>query len=214
MDKANWKKELAKIVNDKLMKEEIAHDIYHLFRVKDYALYLGRKEKADLDVLFAAAILHDLFRNKSHHIKRAREFASKTLPKIKFPAEKMKKVDEAIGLHEQMRWQTKNYIKPKFKETFILQDADRIDALGALGLARLFAFAGSRNIPLFDPLLKPKFDNKYEKNERDEVYHIENNIFKRKYNTKIGRKIAKDKIRYMKEFIKKMKEEFYQRGLK
>ena len=129
-----------------------AHDIGHLRRVWANARTLARGTKADLQVLEAAAFLHDLVNPPKSSPDRARastvsaEAAARFLATTPFPPALIPAVVHAIAAHSFSAG-----ITPETEEAMILQDADRLDALGAIGLARMFAVAGALGSALFDP---------------------------------------------------------------
>jgi uncharacterized protein len=130
-----------------------AHDINHLHRVWGNAQALMRHhEHADALVVLAACYLHDLVNLPKNHPERA--FASRqsaalariTLAELDFPPDRLESVAHAIETHSFSA-----AIPPRTIEAQIVQDADRLDALGAVGLARLFYIAGQMNSALAHP---------------------------------------------------------------
>ena len=121
-----------------------SHDWSHIERVYNLAMEIGRKEKADLEILKLSAIFHDIGRKsqdrskgKNDHSKIGAKLAKKILKKYNFETEKIKKIIHCI---ETNRFRGKK--KPKSKEAKILFDADKLDAIGAIGIGRAFLFAG------------------------------------------------------------------------
>ena len=129
------KKSFFKDLKEKIQpnfEEGGSHAFDHTERVCNLALKIGKKEKADLDILKAAALLHDISRLKEDnneiecHAEHGAEMAEKILKEMNFPEEKIKNVDHSIKVHRHSKG-----LSGETKEAEILQDADRLDALGA-----------------------------------------------------------------------------------
>lgn len=134
-------------------QSDAAHDIAHLQRVWGNCQRIARSEGgADLEVLMAAAYLHDLVNlpknapNRREASRLSAEAAVTWLRGTAFPPAKLEAVAHAIAAHSFSAG-----IAPETHEARILQDADRLEALGAIGLARLFAVAGQMGAQLYDP---------------------------------------------------------------
>ena len=133
-----------------------AHDFSHILRVYHNAKVIGLAEGADMPVLLLAALLHDAKERSKHSLGsldakqdqevRRREAVCQFLKKIDLPEEKKAKVLYAIEVHRFSQG-----IKPETLEGKILQDADRLDAMGAVGIARVFMTGGSINRAFYSP---------------------------------------------------------------
>ncbi len=131
-----------------------AHDLGHFRRVWGLARRIARSEhpEADLLVLLAAAYLHDLVNppkdspERRHASRRSAEAAARLLCELGFPGDRIAAVGHAIEAHSYAAG-----IAPRTVEARILQDADRLEALGAIGLARLFAISGVMGRRILDP---------------------------------------------------------------
>jgi uncharacterized protein len=142
-----------------------AHDVAHVKRVVSIAKKLGVEEKADLEVIIPAAWLHDLVNLPKDHpdrknaSKMAAQEAIFFLKSIHYPAEKFNAIAHAIEAHS-----FSGGIFPETIEAKIVQDADRLDGLGAIGLARLFSISTQLKRPFYhaaDPFaLDREFDDK------------------------------------------------------
>ena len=128
------------------------HDFEHVSRVYNLAKAIGKEEKADMLVLEAAALMHDLGRlaelkdPKLNHAVESAKIACDILKGIDFPDDKVQDVLHAIRAHRFSKGEI-----PFTTEAKVLQDADRLDALGAIGIARCFAFTGAVDRMLYDP---------------------------------------------------------------
>lgn len=201
-----WRDKLLQLVEEKVKKDNTGHSLSHLLRTEKYALKIakGEKEKLDEEVLSAACLIHDVGRIDEFkgidHIETGVKFAEEWLPKIGFPMQKIPKVIEAIKLHEQRKGQ-KDKSPPLYKETIIVQDADRLDFVGAVGIARGFQFAGAHNIPLYDPNFKSKpYSYKALETVQSEVHHIEL-MLNQNFSTKTAEDLAKKRVIFVKKFI-------------
>ncbi len=130
-----------------------AHDIAHSRRVWTNAQQIAKGEnQGDLKILIAAAYLHDLVNlPKDHQDRKSASRLSATaaapiLSGLKFSTPQIKAVQHAIETHSYSAQK-----QPETTEAKILQDSDRLEALGAIGIARTFAVSGTLNRPLFDP---------------------------------------------------------------
>lgn len=137
-------------------KADPAHDFSHILRVYKNAENIGRAEGADMQVLLLAALLHDaiegsklglLYQDKEDdpEVKKQEEVIG-FLNGVDLSEEARERVIYAVMVHSFSRG-----IKPETLEAKILQDADRLDAMGAIGIARVFLTGGSLNRPLYNP---------------------------------------------------------------
>ena len=182
------------------------HSLQHSERVAELCLRIAEKEKeADPLILQVAAILHDIGIpqwGRKEHARRSAEIAGEILEKTGFPKEKREEVLYAIETHRFSDQKT-----PETVEARILQDADRLDALGAIGIARCFAFGGRENRRLYDPSETP---NEYDpEREVSSLTHIREKLLKIKDNlhTENARRIAEERHCFMLEFVERMTSE-------
>ncbi|MEM3400236.1 MAG: HD domain-containing protein [Candidatus Micrarchaeia archaeon] len=169
------------------------HDYGHTLRVCELAEEIARSEDADVEIVRASALLHDVGYaiDEEKHDEKSAEIASALLEMTDFPKEKIPNVIECILSHRYSKGKHAVSIEAK-----ILQDADRLDAIGALGVARCFLWTGKRggNLSIgiahfYDKLLKLKDG----------------------MNTKAGKKIAEKRHKVMEDFIKQLEEEYGKR---
>lgn len=192
-----------------LMINDSAHDFEHVMRVFKNAQKICKKENVDEKLVLSAVLLHDIVsypksdkRSKLSSIKSAEE-SKKILKKFNFTKEEIQIVSDAICDHSFSR----NKI-PATIEGKILQDADRLDAIGAIGIARVFAVGGSEKRPFYnikDPFCKNRKPD-------DKIWTLDH--FYRKLlkleslmNTKSGKIEAKKRTKIMKEFLNELKKE-------
>ena len=180
------------------------HEFEHSERVFNMVMHIGKIEKADLDVLGAAALLHDIARGKedrkeiNDHALEGVKMAKEILYELGFHKDKIEAVCYAIQSHPSHL-----KINTKTKEAAILQDADRLDSLGAIVISRIFTFDGKNNIPVYDPSIPP--DKEYVPyKSRSGINFFYEKIFKLKpetFNTKTAKEIAKHIYNFCKEFV-------------
>lgn len=133
------------------------HDKFHVDRVCRLAVRIAEEEKADLDVVRASVLLHDIARAMEDegriedHAVEGAKMAREVLEEVGFPEEKIEKVVHCIQVHRFRKG-----VETETLEGKILQDADRLDIIGAIGLARVFARGGWGNKPIYDPSIPPK----------------------------------------------------------
>ncbi|MDW7640917.1 MAG: HD domain-containing protein [Nitrosarchaeum sp.] len=192
-----------------LMINDTAHDFDHIMRVFKNAQNICRKENVNEKLVLSAVLLHDVIsypkfdkRSKLSSIKSAEE-SKKILKKFNFTKEEIQIISDAIRDHSFSR----NVI-PATLEGKILQDADRLDAIGAIGIARVFAVGGSEKRPFYnvkDPFCKSRTPD-------DEIWTLDH--FYRKLlkleslmNTKSGKIEAKKRTRVLKDFLNELKKE-------
>ena len=181
------------------------HDWYHIERVCKLAKYIGEKEGADLDIVIASALLHDIGFSREmdsgvDHADESARMAEDFLEKIGFEISKVDKVVYAIKFH---RYGKK--VKPNILEVKVLQDADRLDALGAIGIARAFAYGGARGAPMYNPMEDVEEYNPL--NIKSTITHFQEKLLKikEKLNTDTAREIGMKRHEFMEKFL----EEFY-----
>jgi len=187
-----------------------AHDLAHVMRVRKNALDIQASEGGDLDVITAAVWLHDLVNLAKDDPKRnqasrlSAQGAANILQNIpSFPADKIEAVQHAIEAHSFSA-----SITPKSLEAKIVQDADRLDALGAIGIARCFAVSGA----LGRPLLHPHDPLCIKRDPDDSTYAVDHffvKLFKlpQTMQTKTAQDKAKGRVTYMKDFLNKISDE-------
>ena len=187
------------------------HDRWHVERVYRLAMRIAREleGRVDLDVLRAAALLHDVARAMEDeglvedHAKEGARIAREILEKVGFPADKIEKVAYCIEVHR-----FKQGVKPETIEAQVLQDADRLDMLGAIGIARAFARGGWSNTPFYDPLIPPK--EKYDGRSATVINHLFEKVLKIKdtLNTQPAKRLAEGRHRFVEEFIERFMKEW------
>ena len=143
---------LEEIAQEAALTAESAHDFSHVKRVAVSARAIAEAEGAELDIVLPAALLHELFSFPKDHPDSPRsgevcaQRATDVLRKEGYPGEYVKDIAYCIRVHPFSLG-----VKPATLEAKVLQDADRLDALGAIGIARCFAVGAAMNRPFYDP---------------------------------------------------------------
>ena len=191
------------------MKNDSAHDFNHVMRVYKNAQKLCKKERANEKLVLSAVLLHDIIsypksdkRSKSSSLKSA-EASKKILKKLDFSEKEIQIVSDAIRDHSFSKGKI-----PKTLEGKILQDADRLDAIGAIGIARVFTVGGSEKRPFYnnmDPFCKTHTPD-------DNIWtldHFYKKLLKLEslMNTKSAKIEAKKRTKVLKVFLSELKNE-------
>ena len=193
-------------VKQKLENAESGHDWFHIERVYKNALLIAEGEECDITVVKLGALLHDIADSKFHDgdeavgPKVAREFLES-----KSTSEEI--ITHVVDIIENISFKGGNFEK-KFtsKELEIVQDADRLDAIGAIGIARTFNYGGFKNRPIYNPNIAPQTNmtkEEYKNSEAPTLNHFYEKLLllKDKMNTKTGRKIAEERHKFMELFL-------------
>lgn len=205
----NWNIEgTKKYVRYKLKEESTEHGWRHAFRVCRLAVYIGEREKADLYVVQLAALLHDIGDWKFYQgdetvgPKMAREWLEGW--RIRVEGNIISHVCEIIkdisfkgaGVKSEM----------KTLEGMVVQDADRLDAIGAIGIARTIAYGGKFDKPIYNPDIPPKQYNsfeEYKKGSEHSINHFYEKILLLKdlMNTETAKRIAEERHKFVERFL-------------
>lgn len=201
----------AAYVKSKMLGGYTGHDWFHIERVWHMAKRLQAVEGGDLEIIEMAALLHDLGDYKQYGFNEIKgTFVLRGMMDVLDIEDELKEkmvtiIDEAQYIGEETK-------KPKTIEGQILQDADWLDALGAIGIARSFATGGHIKRVIYDPGVKPreklsKAEYFYRKSEGTSVNYFYEKVLKlpRMLNTETARKIAEHRVKVVENFL----EEFY-----
>ena len=193
-------------VKEKLENAEGGHDWFHIERVYKNTLLIAKNEACSTAVVQLGALLHDIADSKFHH-------GDETVgPRVAREFLESENVDEEIIEHvvniiENISYKGGNFEK-KFTsiELNVVQDADRLDAIGAIGIARTFNYGGFKNRTLYDPEIAPNSSmskEEYKNNDSPTLNHFYEKLLllKDKMNTETGKQIAQERHRYMEGFL-------------
>jgi len=219
----NLKIQKLKEIAKDLYKTCPAHDFEHIMRVYNLCNHLAENENIDIEVLQAATLLHDIggikemndSSGKTDHALEGAKIAEPILENLGFSEEKINHIKDCIISH---RFKTEN--RPKTREAEILFDADKLDSLGAIGIARHISWVGRNNANIFkkvDDIQKYADDNlcgKINGRIQDKTKHspqiefeIKTKFLKDKLYTEKGREIAKERTEFFKNFLDRLERE-------
>lgn len=209
MDKNKMIKNTKDFVKEKLYGEGSGHDWFHIERVYNLAKFIGEKENADLFIVEMTALLHDIddwkFSDGTETNTTVTENFLNSIDVSKDDINKIISIIKTMSFKGGVVDSTQISIEGK-----VVQDADRLDAIGAIGIARTFAYGGSKERPIYDPSVAPiNFESLEQvKNlENHTVNHFYEKLLKLKdlMNTKTAKEIAKKRHEFMESFL----DEFY-----
>ena len=200
-------------VKKELENAEGGHDWFHIQRVYKNALLIANGENCDILIVQLGALLHDIADSKFHDgdetvgPKKARLFLeSKNVPE--------NKIVPVINIIENISFKGGHEAK-KFSslELDIVQDADRLDAIGGIGIARTFNYGGFKNRAIYHPEIKPNLHmskEEYKNSEAPTINHFYEKLLllKDKMNTKTGKEIAAQRHEFMELFLNQFYDEW------
>ena len=196
-----------RFVKKQLEAAEGGHDWFHIERVYKLALRIAQNE-ADVDILVVqlAALLHDIADSKFHDgdetigPRLAREFLiTQQLPEAQ--------LEQVIVIIENISFKGGNQAQTYFsKELAVVQDADRLDAIGAIGIARTFNYGGFKNRALYDPAIPPDLQlskEAYKKSTAPTLNHFYEKLLRLKdlMHTETARELAAERHQFMEQFL-------------
>lgn len=199
-----------------------AHNMDHILRVYNLSLHLAEGENIDLDVLKAATLLHDIARvredadstGQTDHALLSAEMCVPILKEVDFSDDKIKHVQDCIISH---RYRTGN--KPQTLEAKILFDADKLDSIGAIGVARAFVWSGRNNARIYndidvDEYIKENMGGKINGRIKDIAKHSIQIEYKTKFiflaekmHTAKAKTICQERLEFLENFLKRLEQE-------
>ena len=202
-----------KLVKDKFSTLEGSHDWFHIQRVYHMSEYLQCHEGGDAELIKLSALLHDISDHKYNGgdfeagAHKARQIIIENGGAVQ-TAEKVASIVSNVSFKGALVDEKTSELELK-----IVRDADRLDAIGAIGIARAFAYGGSKYQPLYNPTLPPTLhSNKEEylssKTHTINHFHEKLLLLKDRIHTKSAKKIAEKRHQFMLEFLKRFHEEW------
>jgi uncharacterized protein len=200
-------------VKKTLNNAEGGHDWFHIERVFNTSKKIATTEKANLFIISLGALLHDIADSKFHNgdetigPAKAKDFlASQNVSEDV--------ISHVVSIIENISFKGGNF-KQKFNslELNCIQDADRLDAIGAVGIARCFSYGGYKDRALYDPEIKPNLNmskEEYKNSTAPSINHFYEKLLllKDKMNTSSGKKIAEERHNFMEEYLKQFYNEW------
>lgn len=204
------RQETITFVQERLKDAEAGHDWFHIERVWHNALHLLEYEEADREVVEYAALLHDIADSKFHggDEELGPRLASEFLTSINVSTDVIVHVCHIIRyMSFKSSWEQKAFHS---KEMEIVQDADRLDAIGAIGIARAFHYGGHKNRLIYDPGVLPmpeQSQEQYKQSTAPSINHFYEKLLllKNKMNTTTARQLAEGRHAFMEAYL----EQFY-----
>ena len=193
-------------VKEKLDNAEGGHDWFHIERVYKNSILIAQEEDCDLTVVKLGALLHDIADSKFHD---GDETIGPKIARTFLESENVfeETINHVINIIENISFKGGNF-ENKFssKELEIVQDADRLDAIGAIGIARTFNYGGFKNRALYNPSIAPNLNmskEEYKNSDAPTLNHFYEKLLllKDKMNTATGKKIALERHKYMENFL-------------
>ncbi|ABW67448.1 HD domain-containing protein [Desulfosudis oleivorans] len=188
-----------------------SHDWEHTRRVVGLSRTIGAAEGADMEVVIAAAFLHDIGRNhqdgsngKICHAQKGARMAEEILENFPLPAERKANILHCVAAHRFRRPP-----EPETLEAKVVFDADKIDAIGAVGVARAYLFAGELGAKLHNPDIDVEKAPAYSKDDTGfREYRVKLRLIKDRMLTKTGKKMAEARHRFMETFFEQFLTEY------
>lgn len=193
-------------VKEKLEGAEAGHDWFHIERVWKLSRKIAEKEECTIEVVELSALLHDIADPKFHNgdetlaLKISREFLeSQNTPE--------NIIEQVVFVIKNISFKNRGEAPENLPvELKIVQDADRIDAIGAIGIGRTFNFGGFKNNPMYDPNIQPSLNmskEEYKKSNGTTINHFYEKLLLLKdlMNTSEGKKIAEERHDFMLRFL-------------
>jgi len=200
-------------VKQSLNHAEGGHDWWHAYRVWKMAVRIAKEEKADLFTVQLGALLHDIADAKFHdgNEELGPEIAADFLSSLEV---EQSVIDHVVAIIQNISFKN-SFEENGFAslEIDIIGDADRLDAIGAIGIARTFNYGGHKGFALYDPDIPPqKYQNKedYKNSNAPTVNHFYEKLFllKGRMKTATGKKLAEQRHRFMEKYLERFFEEW------
>lgn len=199
-------------IDSEFRSEGSGHDWFHVDRVRKMALRIGQLEGCDLFVTEMAALLHDLddwklTGSESHFHSRAGKWLDNMGVDAEVAAHILRIIEDVSYLGACTETPVRSV------EAAVVQDADRLDAIGAIGIARTFAYGGHKYRLIYDPAVPPVMHHdfqEYKKSTAPTINHFYEKLLllKDRMNTQTARIIAEERHQYMKDYLIQFFEEW------
>ncbi|WP_088071983.1 HD domain-containing protein [Gottfriedia luciferensis] len=187
------------------------HDWYHIDRVRNLAVHIAEKENANVFIVECAALVHDVIDDKLHDDLASQKIQLENI--LKELLNNSEEVNEVLYIIENISYKGGNGVIPTSLEGKIVQDADRLDAIGAIGVARTFAYGGKKNRSMYNPDFKIRENmtiEEYRSDQSSSLHHFYEKILKLKdlMNTKVAYEIANERHQFVENFIDQFMKEW------
>jgi uncharacterized protein len=203
-----WIKKAEDLAQEFFKDDASGHDVFHTMRVRSQAVSIAKEENADVKLCELAALLHDVSDEKFHFTQSAgKEYLNEWMVTQNIPSDIRNKLHQII---ESVSFKGGNGKQTETLEAGVVQDADRLDAIGAVGIARCFMYAGFHRSPMHHPEQQPRYnltEQEYRDNSASAVTHFYEKLLtvKDMMNTPSGRRRAEKRHKRLENFL----DEFY-----
>jgi len=212
MDKSDIVEKTGKYVKGRLEGESSGHDWWHVLRVMRIATHITEKEGADLYIVQMSALLHDLddwkfSKDGEAGTKEAREW-------LESVDEDPATIEQICSIIEGISFKGAGVETPmRSLEGKVVQDADRLDAIGAVGIGRTFAYGGHKRLEMHDPNLRPRLHQSFEEYKESKSttvnhFHEKLMLLKDRMNTETGKNMAKERHAFLELFLQRFLDEW------
>lgn len=211
MDESRMLEILQLYIKEKMSKNDSSHDWWHIERVYNNAIVINEEEKGNPFVVKAIALLHDVYDHKfcNGNIKANLTNLLMNLDLYRFM--KYEDIQNILNSCQNLGFSSNfDGLKELSKEGKIVQDADRLDAIGAIGIARVFTYGGKNGKEIYNPDEENNIitnEEYYKKGSNTSISHFYDKLLRLKelMNTQTAKKLAENRQKYMEQFL----EEFY-----
>jgi len=204
MDKEYIIKRTEEYVQQTLEEDKSGHDWAHIERVRNKALEIGEEEGADLFIVELGALLHDIADWKFHDVTEGPKVTREWLESLEVEE---KYIAEVCHIVDNVSYKGANVeCGMKTLEGYVVQDADRLDSIGAIGIERTFAYGATKGRPVYDPDIKPQMHDTFEKYKNAQSTSINHFyekllLIKDRLNTDAAKKIAQPRHEFMQAYL-------------
>lgn len=192
------------MIRNHFLEMEGSHDWCHIDRVRNLALILAEKEGGNVELIELAALLHDL---EDYKLKEHFPEGQSIQQWLMHAGSDKESTDKIVRMIEEASFKGSEVDTPcSSLESMILQDADRLDAIGAIGIARAFAYGGKKGHPIYLPDEMPARHTSfeaYQKHRGSTIHHFHEKLLliKERINTQTAKKIAEERHQFMEAFL-------------
>ncbi|MDF2947051.1 MAG: phosphohydrolase [Bacillales bacterium] len=203
-------KEIEKIVKEAHKNDSTGHSWDHIDRVRNLALKISDTEGGDKEVIEISALLHDLIDDKLGFSEWTIAKIKQLLNELNLPSQK---IESVISIIDSVSFKGGNGIVPNSTDGKIVQDADRLDALGAIGIARTFIYSGSKGQAIYNPSISVRENMsfvEYRSGKSTAINHFYEKLLKLKnlINTQTAKIIAEERTKFMELFLEQFLKEW------
>ena len=201
---------IAEVIKQRFSENSSGHDWWHIKRVYNIANKIGIQENANLEIIKIGALLHDVADYKFGAEETGLIFAENLMNNLCVQQKIISKVKYII---KNIGFKGGNKPKMKILEGKCVQDADRLDAMGAIGIARCFAFGGAKGNVIYNPSIPVKInmsEEEYKKANHTQINHFYEKLLllKDRMNTQTGRRMAEARHEFMVKYLEQFHREW------